>query len=61
MMLLEEGQQDDSIHVITSGELEVVKLTGVVIGWCCKCCVPARWRVNLVLLTVLSTAPPFAP
>ncbi|MEB4592581.1 cyclic nucleotide-binding domain-containing protein [Candidatus Thiothrix sp. Deng01] len=28
MMLLEEGQQDDSIHIITSGELEVVKLTG---------------------------------
>lgn len=28
MFLLEEGQKDDSIHVITSGELEVVTLTG---------------------------------
>lgn len=28
MSLLEEGQKDDSIHVVTSGELEVVKLTG---------------------------------
>lgn len=28
MFLLEEGHKDDSIHVITSGELEVVKATG---------------------------------
>lgn len=28
MFLLEEGQKDDSIHIITSGELEVVKQTG---------------------------------
>jgi CRP/FNR family cyclic AMP-dependent transcriptional regulator len=28
MFLLEEGHKDDCIHVITSGELEVVKATG---------------------------------
>jgi CRP-like cAMP-binding protein len=28
MFLLEEGHKDDSIHVVVSGELEVVKLTG---------------------------------
>ena len=28
MFLLEEGHKDDSIHVVTGGELEVVKATG---------------------------------
>jgi CRP/FNR family cyclic AMP-dependent transcriptional regulator len=28
MFLLEEGDKDDAIHIITSGELEVVKATG---------------------------------
>jgi CRP-like cAMP-binding protein len=28
MFLLEEGQKDDSLHLVTGGELEVVKATG---------------------------------
>ena len=28
MFLLEEGHRDDSIHIVTSGELEVIKPTG---------------------------------